>query len=392
MTLVDYPTSFAFPNTTFSYDTVGNRTQTVNGGTTQYITNTLNQYTSLSSHPTPLTYDRNGNLTHDGVRTYAYDAANRLTTILPPGTTGKPKKRAPLATYAYDWSNRLLEQTTAGTRTRVVYDGWEVLQEQTTGQPRRTFLNGPRIDEVLSQRDGSTTRFLLHDGLGSTVALTDPQGNLIERYAYDVFGSVQVLSPSGQPRATLPQTPSLFTGRWFHPETGLYDYRHRWYHPGIGRFLQTDPIGFAGGDVNLYSYVWNDPTSFLDSFGYSSDIYVPDLEKHGGPHVDRYTKQGQNPVGRYRKNGTPLEFKGKISPRIPNSDLTKFEKAAAKLPALLNLLALLPGLLEDCDRLLRAKQNGRTYREQLEEDLKNAGHVIDTPYGPLPNPYSAEGT
>ncbi len=58
-----------------------------------------------------------------------------------------------------------------------------------------------------------------------------------------------------------------FTGREWDPEIGLYYYRARYYDPKAGRFLSEDPIGFAGGDVNLYSYVWNNPTLFADPFG-----------------------------------------------------------------------------------------------------------------------------
>jgi len=41
----------------------------------------------------------------------------------------------------------------------------------------------------------------------------------------------------------------------------------RYYHPGLGRFIAEDPVQFSGGDVNLYVYVWNDPTRFVDPFG-----------------------------------------------------------------------------------------------------------------------------
>ena len=44
-------------------------------------------------------------------------------------------------------------------------------------------------------------------------------------------------------------------------------YRNRWYDPKIGRFISEDPIGFAGGDINLYGYVGNNPLSFVDPLG-----------------------------------------------------------------------------------------------------------------------------
>jgi hypothetical protein len=92
--------------------------------------------------------------------------------------------------------------------------------------------------------------------------------------------------------------------------------------------------------VNLYTYVGNQPTIFKDPFGLSQDNYVPDMHKHGAPHVDRYNPSGQN-VGRYRPDGTPIEHMGKPSPRIPNSDATKFAKAAAKLTKLMKAAGLI---------------------------------------------------
>ena len=44
-------------------------------------------------------------------------------------------------------------------------------------------------------------------------------------------------------------------------------YRARWYDPQQGRFISEDPLGFRGGDVNLYGYVLNDPANFRDPTG-----------------------------------------------------------------------------------------------------------------------------
>jgi RHS repeat-associated protein len=60
------------------------------------------------------------------------------------------------------------------------------------------------------------------------------------------------------------------TGRRFDTGTGLYYYRAHYYDPCIGRFLQTDPIGYGDG-MNLYRCCGNNPVYCLDSFGLSSD-------------------------------------------------------------------------------------------------------------------------
>lgn len=58
-----------------------------------------------------------------------------------------------------------------------------------------------------------------------------------------------------------------YTAKEWDKETGLYYYRARYYDPSIGRFIQKDPIGFRGGDVNLYGYVHNNAVNRKDPFG-----------------------------------------------------------------------------------------------------------------------------
>ena len=58
-----------------------------------------------------------------------------------------------------------------------------------------------------------------------------------------------------------------FTGREFDLESKTYFYRNRQYNPDSGKFLSQDPIGFAGGDVNLSSYVRNKSLSQFDPYG-----------------------------------------------------------------------------------------------------------------------------
>ncbi len=96
------------------------------------------------------------------------------------------------------------------------------------------------------------------DGLGSVAALSDVNSVVVERYSYDVFGEPN--------RVSGVNNPYLFTGRRYDDETGLYYYRARYYKPEIGRFLQSDPIGYAGG-LNMYAYVGNNPINGIDPWG-----------------------------------------------------------------------------------------------------------------------------
>jgi len=72
--------------------------------------------------------------------------------------------------------------------------------------------------------------------------------------------------------SSLTGNPFMFTGREYDSETGLYFYRARYYDPAIGRFISEDPIGFEGGDLNLYAYVRNNPVNFSDPTGEAIDI------------------------------------------------------------------------------------------------------------------------
>jgi RHS repeat-associated protein len=99
------------------------------------------------------------------------------------------------------------------------------------------------------------------DGLGSIIAITDSLGRVVQRYDYNSFGQITYIQ---DPNFLQPYT---YTSREYDEETGLYYFRARYYDARVGRFITQDPIGLAGGDVNLYSYVGNNPIKFIDPFG-----------------------------------------------------------------------------------------------------------------------------
>jgi RHS repeat-associated protein len=114
------------------------------------------------------------------------------------------------------------------------------------------------VDEFLMRTDDEGTQGLLSDGLGSTLALT-ASGEVVTEYTYEPFGATGTTGAGAANR-------SQYTGRE-NDGTGLYYYRARFYHPGLQRFISEDPIGFAGGDFNLYAYVGNEPISLSDPLG-----------------------------------------------------------------------------------------------------------------------------
>jgi RHS repeat-associated protein len=146
---------------------------------------------------------------------------------------------------------------------------WGLLEERdSSGDLVARYVHGERIDEILRREGPEGTVFYHHDALGSTIALTDPTGNVVEQYHYDVYGLPTILDASGQPfPASSAGNRFLFTGREWLPELGLYDFRNRVYSPLLGRWLQPDPIGFSAGDVNLYRYCGNGSVDARDPFG-----------------------------------------------------------------------------------------------------------------------------
>src|ERR1700722_8345471 len=125
----------------------------------------------------------------------------------------------------------------------------------------RHYVTGPGEDDRIAHAEGSAianpTKTYYHvNHQGSVMAMTDGSGNLTQRVGYDEYGN-------GSP-ATGEQFG--YTGRRYDPETGLYYYRARYYAPAIGRFLQVDPVGYKD-NLNLYTYVGNDPLDKTDPSG-----------------------------------------------------------------------------------------------------------------------------
>jgi len=206
---------------------------------------------------------------------YTYDAQNRLIRAV-----GGPS--SVVAEFYYDARNRCVKRVINGVTTYLIYDGWSLLEERNlAGNLLAHYYHGPVIDELLCRVTETNTVYYHHDGLGSTVALTDSTGNVVESYTYDVYGQPSILSATYQLLPTSSVTNRfLFTGREYLAELALYDYRHRFYSPSLGRFLQTDPLRFDADDVNLYSYLWQDPINDTDSDG----LFGDGINRTGYPH------------------------------------------------------------------------------------------------------------
>jgi RHS repeat-associated protein len=139
-----------------------------------------------------------------------------------------------------------------------------------SGTLLRKYVHGPCVDEPICMIEASGTyagtHYYHYDALGSVVAMTNSSGNVVQLYEYSVYGQVAA-SDANHPNRF------MFTGREFDKDTGLYYYRARYYNPEIGRFLQTDPIGYGDG-MNVYRYCMNNPLGFIDPSGCATKVRV----------------------------------------------------------------------------------------------------------------------
>ena len=148
----------------------------------------------------------------------------------------------------YDYNNNLLRKYIYGPR-----EWW-----QPQASPEKAGRAWGWMKDIVLDNDAEY--YYHRDGLGSVVALSDSNGDTVQTYEYSIYGQVAAEDPN------FLTNPYLFTGRRFDIETGLYYYRARYYNPYIGRFLQTDPVGYDNG-INWYVYCGNNPLGRTDPSG-----------------------------------------------------------------------------------------------------------------------------
>jgi len=219
-----------------------------------YTTNVLNQYAVVAG--SAFAYDARGNLTQSpggsGTNYYCYDVENRL---LATGATAGCA--SPSASLAYDAAGRLLSVSSGGTTTSFAYDGVNLIGEYNGSALANRYVFGPSVDEPIVSYDGSGNRsWLVADERGSVIATTDASGNATAINSYEEYG---IPNSAGTGRFR-------YTGQVYLPQLGMYYYKARMYSTTLGRFMQTDPAGYAAG-MNWYAYVGNNPINAADPFG-----------------------------------------------------------------------------------------------------------------------------
>ena len=207
--------------------------------------NADNQLTAFGG--SQLTYDPDGHLISDGAHTYTWDTRGHLVAI-DGGNT---------ASFVYGPFGRRISKTVYGVTTGYLYDGSNVVQELSGGNPSANLLSGG-TDEIFTRTDSTGAYSFLRDRQGSTTALTDSTGAVQQSYSYGPYGYT---STSGNTTSNSYQ----YIGRETDA-SGMYYLRNRYYNPVTHSFLKEDPMGLVGGP-NLYRYTADNPVTYRDPNG-----------------------------------------------------------------------------------------------------------------------------
>jgi RHS repeat-associated protein len=331
-------------------------------------------------HGQTLSYDPSGNLITDGLRTYVWNAREQLIAIEQGGQT--------IAAFEYDALGRRKLRSEGGQAVQYLYDGLDPVQE-TRGTTIHGILTGLGIDERFARDEASGRGYFLTDALGSTRALTDGSGNLMQRYDYTPYGQTQAMTAGFD-------NPYQYTGRELD-QSGLYYYRTRYYHPGMARFISEDPLRLAAG-LNGYAYVGGNPMQAVDPLGLASCYYsigderlvcYPDTP--GQDPLSIPVASGNNGAGLQCKNNpacTNMQNRGPI----PTGDWVWTDGWTSKQNG--RVLTPLPGT-EDYGRdLFRSHSCGNPFGSSLgpkfcsegcvtgtSEDIKRLNRIIDAEPG-----------
>ncbi len=241
----------------YTYDPAGNRTQA--NGVTYGTPGTGNRLLDDGVHT--YTYDDEGNMltrrkiSNGDLTTFTWDYRDRLTSV---------QTSTVYDTFTYDVHNRRIGKVTnGGAQQWTAYDEANPYVDFSGSTLTKRYLYGRAVDKLFASTDATagSTSWYMTDRLGSVRQNVNASGSPVNTITYESYGKIS--------SETAPANGDRFkyTSREWDSEIGLQYNRARYYNPGVGRWISEDPIGFKGGDNNLYRYVKNSPVQFSDPSG-----------------------------------------------------------------------------------------------------------------------------
>lgn len=269
-------------NVSVAYDELGNIEHkqdvghytygALRAGSSEYLPHAVSQVVSSNGQVQKFTYDVHGNMLSGAGRSIRYNANHKPILIKKGNATTEFE-------YGVHGQRYLRKDTTErGTTTTRYLDSTEVITQPNGKTTFRYYLGDKAIYEhTVGDVKLSGIKYLHKDHLGSVIAISNELGDIEQRFSYDAWGKRR--GSDWQPQ--LEQTSSIvgrlgFTGHEMLDDVGLIHMNGRVYDPTLASFLSADPFiqdkWFATQAFNRYSYVQNNPLSYVDPTGY----YIPE--------------------------------------------------------------------------------------------------------------------
>jgi RHS repeat-associated protein len=251
------------PNTSYTYDRFGNRFTSPSHSFDDY------NHILITGAPAGGNSDALGNIWHDGLHTYTYDAENRIVAV-DGGAT---------ATYVYDAFGRRVRKELGSGGSGGIYEYLYDLDGRpiTTVNPAGTTLRGEIYagSKHVATYVNNTTVFAHQDWIGSERVRTNVSGSVIQDCEYKPFGEPKSCNSTSGTFTGLNIDPFAYStvnyaGYDRDAETGLDHLWFRYYNPRIGRFMSADLVSGSVVDpqsLNKMSYVANNPCNATDHLG-----------------------------------------------------------------------------------------------------------------------------